>query len=225
MPSAGTGLRPSWRCFVDFSRPTRLHSEIRNSRRDTSTRSQAPATETRVETVPPSRVCSSHCWQRMSRKICLRARQEQRWKQSHRLTAASSSNEMRSARQTLDRAPHRAEGILIRQGDANNEIREMCGRGWRRHRAVLFLGPFGMQVEWETIEAIAATRAIDLWLLFPLGIGVKRLKGVFTAVIKQPGVLRNSANNPLYLLCFAIGNEREQQIGLDIAKHLLRDLH
>jgi len=32
-----------------------------------------------------------------------------------------------------------------------------------------------MQVEWSTVEAIAATKAIDLWLLFPLGIGVNPL--------------------------------------------------
>ncbi|HEY2289937.1 MAG TPA: three-Cys-motif partner protein TcmP [Thermoanaerobaculia bacterium] len=32
-----------------------------------------------------------------------------------------------------------------------------------------------MQVEWATIERIARTGAIDLWLLFPLGIGVNRL--------------------------------------------------
>ena len=32
-----------------------------------------------------------------------------------------------------------------------------------------------MQVDWATIEAIAKTKAIDLWLLFPLGIGVNRL--------------------------------------------------
>ena len=40
---------------------------------------------------------------------------------------------------------------------------------------MLFLDPYGMQVEWKTIEAIAATKAIDLWVLFPLGIGVNRL--------------------------------------------------
>ena len=40
---------------------------------------------------------------------------------------------------------------------------------------MLFLDPYGMQVEWKTIEAIAGTRAIDMWLLFPLGIGVNRL--------------------------------------------------
>jgi len=32
-----------------------------------------------------------------------------------------------------------------------------------------------MQVEWKTIEAIARTKAIDLWLLFPIGMGVSRL--------------------------------------------------
>lgn len=46
---------------------------------------------------------------------------------------------------------------------------------WRSTRAVMFLDPYGMQLEWGTIEKIAATRAIDLWLLFPLGVGVNRL--------------------------------------------------
>jgi three-Cys-motif partner protein len=32
-----------------------------------------------------------------------------------------------------------------------------------------------MQVEWTTIAAIAGTQAIDMFLLFPLGIGVNRL--------------------------------------------------
>jgi three-Cys-motif partner protein len=32
-----------------------------------------------------------------------------------------------------------------------------------------------MEVEWSTIESIGRTRAIDMWLLFPLGQGVNRL--------------------------------------------------
>src|SRR4029077_17047664 len=39
----------------------------------------------------------------------------------------------------------------------------------------VFLDPYGMQVEWDTIETLASTRAIDLWYLFPLGVGVIRL--------------------------------------------------
>src|SRR5690606_22056037 len=145
--------------------------------------------------------------------------------------------------------------------------------------------PYGMQVEWSTLEAVAATRAIDLWLLFPLGIGlvrlatrsgeipeqwrmrlnkllgtdtwydefyqierrptlfgtdeehvvrasvehmgryfIRRLQTIFPGVVTRPGVLRNSKNNPLYLLCFAVGNERGKGQALRIAGHLLRGL-
>jgi len=48
-------------------------------------------------------------------------------------------------------------------------------RDWKKERAVVFLDPYGMQVEWSTIEALAATKAVDLWYLFPLGVGVARL--------------------------------------------------
>jgi len=52
-----------------------------------------------------------------------------------------------------------------------------------------------------------------------------RLKGTFAGVAGEPGVLRNSANNPLYLLCFAVGNERGKDIALRIAaQHLLKEV-
>lgn len=71
--------------------------------------------------------------------------------------------------------PHLASDIDIRHGDANAEIQDLCRKDWSSHRAVLFLDPYGMQVDWKTVESIAATQAIDLWLLFPLGMGVNRL--------------------------------------------------
>lgn len=71
--------------------------------------------------------------------------------------------------------PDRAASITVRRAEANDEIRKLCGLNWQGRRAVLFLDPYGMQVEWSTLQAIAHTRAIDLWLLFPLGIGVSRL--------------------------------------------------
>ena len=69
----------------------------------------------------------------------------------------------------------KADDIEVRLGDANQEIRDLCGKQWHKRRAVLFLDPYGMQVDWATIEAVARTQSIDLWLLFPLGIGVNRL--------------------------------------------------
>lgn len=183
--------------------------------------------------------------------------------------------------------PDLADRIDVRQGDANQQIQSLCaaGKNWSAHRAVLFLDPYGMQVEWSTIEAVASTKAIDLWLLFPLGIGVNRLltrsgdipdpwrhrlnlllgtedwydefyrvetsvdlfgepheqpikertevvgryfndrlKTVFAGVADPPGVLRNSTNNPLYLLCFAVGNVRGKDVALRIAGHLLKGI-
>jgi len=61
-------------------------------------------------------------------------------------------------------------------GDANAALRDWSvRRDWKKERAVVFLDPYGMQVEWETITTLAATKAIDLWYLFPLGVGVARL--------------------------------------------------
>lgn len=71
--------------------------------------------------------------------------------------------------------PGRANDIIVRQGEANEEILRICDTSWRSRRAVMFLDPYGMQVEWRTVEAIANTRAIDLWLLFPHAIGVNRM--------------------------------------------------
>jgi len=38
-------------------------------------------------------------------------------------------------------------------------------------------------------------------------------------------VLRNSLNNPLYLLCFAAGNDRGATIAVRIANHILKETH
>lgn len=71
--------------------------------------------------------------------------------------------------------PAQATAIQIRGGDANHELQEICAVSWTSRRAVLFLDPYGMQVDWSTIEAVARTQAIDMWLLFPVGVGVNRL--------------------------------------------------
>jgi three-Cys-motif partner protein len=67
------------------------------------------------------------------------------------------------------------DDIVIVNADANSYLQDLClHRRWTTSRAVLFLDPFGMQVTWETIVAIAKTKAIDLWILFPIS-AVNRL--------------------------------------------------
>ncbi|BCX02239.1 MAG: hypothetical protein KatS3mg053_0177 [Candidatus Roseilinea sp.] len=51
---------------------------------------------------------------------------------------------------------------------------------------------------------------------------VERLKSVFSGVLDQPMVLRNSRNSPLYLLCFACSNKKGCKSALNIAGDLVR---
>lgn len=60
------------------------------------------------------------------------------------------------------------KAIEVIQNDANTALKTLCAsHQWNDERAVLFLDPFGMHVEWSTLQAIASTRAIDVWYLFP----------------------------------------------------------
>lgn len=65
--------------------------------------------------------------------------------------------------------------IEIVNRDANDYICQWCGEMTPYSRAVVFLDPFGLQVKWTTIEAIAQTRKIDMWLLIPLGQAIMRM--------------------------------------------------
>jgi three-Cys-motif partner protein len=65
--------------------------------------------------------------------------------------------------------------MSFRNDEANSAIASLFQtEDWRSMRAVMFLDPYGMQVEWTTIELIAVARYVDLWYLFPVGI-VQRL--------------------------------------------------
>jgi three-Cys-motif partner protein len=62
--------------------------------------------------------------------------------------------------------------IDCHRGDANEAVQTFCRKTpWHKPpgvRGVVFLDPYGMEVDWPTVEAIAATEALDLWYFFPL---------------------------------------------------------
>jgi three-Cys-motif partner protein len=71
--------------------------------------------------------------------------------------------------------PYLSARIHIERADANIAAEEFCKKtNWKRTRTVMFLDPFGNQVDWNTLVAIAGTRAIDLWYLFPAHLGINR---------------------------------------------------
>ena len=70
-----------------------------------------------------------------------------------------------------------APEVRVEERDANALLSEECDRLSRMPmaRAVAFLDPFGMQVDWQTLTRVAGTAKVDLWMLFPIGIGVSRM--------------------------------------------------
>lgn len=67
--------------------------------------------------------------------------------------------------------------VDIHQGDANAFLQNLTGPkyNWSENRALVFLDPYGMKVDWPTVAGLAGTRAVDMWYLFPLGQALNRL--------------------------------------------------
>lgn len=69
----------------------------------------------------------------------------------------------------------RGRKIVVEQADANEFVVRLCktlssphprpGKWWR---AVVFLDPYGMQVNWKSLERLGETKKVDLWCLFPM---------------------------------------------------------
>lgn len=62
---------------------------------------------------------------------------------------------------------HPERDIKIINEDANTVLPQFCKELASFDRAVVFLDPYATEVSWGTIEAIAKTKKIDCWILFP----------------------------------------------------------
>ena len=60
--------------------------------------------------------------------------------------------------------------------DANEAVRMLAStlRNYGNCKALAFLDPFGMQIEWSSIEALK-NLSVDLWILVPTGVIINRL--------------------------------------------------
>lgn len=80
--------------------------------------------------------------------------------------------------------------ITTIRGDANKKLSEIFSsypwsnqdRNKGSHRAVVFLDPYGMAVQWETLKILAYTGAADVWYLFPTGAVNRQLAGDLSRV-------------------------------------------
>lgn len=73
-------------------------------------------------------------------------------------------------------AEYEGYDIEIEQHDANAALQGLARvTDWNAWRAVVFLDPYGTQVEWSTLVALAETEAVDVWLLVPFGMAYTRM--------------------------------------------------
>lgn len=78
--------------------------------------------------------------------------------------------------------------LEFRSTDANEQIAMLAGamQKDKKFASLVLLDPFGMQVDWKSIELLKGTRT-DLWILIPTGVIVNRLldrKGELTHIEK-----------------------------------------
>lgn len=65
--------------------------------------------------------------------------------------------------------------IVYRSGDANHQITELAkALRTKDYAALVFLDPFGMQINWNSITKLKNTHS-DVWILVPTGVIVNRL--------------------------------------------------
>ena len=64
----------------------------------------------------------------------------------------------------------------IVQGNCNDKLIDMAKflTQHKNYRALVFIDPFGMTVDWASVEALK-NLGIDFWILVPTGVGVNRL--------------------------------------------------
>ncbi len=71
---------------------------------------------------------------------------------------------------SLNKYPHLYDKVHFKNGDCNSILENICkNTDWTKNRALLFLDPYGMSVDWKTLELISSTKSIDVWYLFPIG--------------------------------------------------------
>ncbi len=109
-------------------------------------------------------------------------------------------------------APNRTARFVFRASDCNQELLKLA-RAMRskKYAALVFIDPFGMQVNWSSIAVLQETRS-DIWILVPTGVIINRLldkKAILKYSTKLEeffGISREEIRNYFY--------KKEKQLGL-----------
>lgn len=79
------------------------------------------------------------------------------------------TNRFETLRCVRDDFPHLKDRIVELKGDCNHRLPQvMESLTPKEHRAVVFLDPYGLQLNWETVKLLARSQIADVWILFPV---------------------------------------------------------
>jgi three-Cys-motif partner protein len=82
-------------------------------------------------------------------------------------------DKIKSLKETITHIDKRR--INPRKGDCNEQMPKLAeALKTRKFVALLFIDPFGMQINWASIASMKGTRS-DIWILIPSGVAVNRL--------------------------------------------------
>lgn len=77
-----------------------------------------------------------------------------------------------------DDYPALAERVELTRLDANEMLKNICrSYDWKKTRAVVFLDPFGLQINYQTLELLGKTKAVDVWYLVPVFAMYRQISG------------------------------------------------
>lgn len=94
------------------------------------------------------------------------------------LNDVKQSNVNALQKSVLEDFSHLAERVELTRLDANEMLRQLCrSQNWKETRAVVFLDPFGLQINYETLQLLGKTGAVDLWYLVPVFAMYRQVSG------------------------------------------------
>lgn len=71
--------------------------------------------------------------------------------------------------------PELEDRLVFRSTDCNEQLFELAkALNSKKYASLIFLDPFGMQIDWSSIEKLKGSRS-DIWILIPTGVIVNRL--------------------------------------------------
>jgi three-Cys-motif partner protein len=104
----------------------------------------------------------------------------------HLIFIEKSETRCAALRELKDEYPSRDINVIT--GEANQVLRNLVRQQpWVRKdkgnsRGVVFLDPYALHVEWETLQALASTLVFDVWYLFPIRDTIRQLAYDFEGI-------------------------------------------